>query len=131
MRKMETVFSNRWILNLRKEFSARGNRIRINKIHGEAYQKVGMSDYNGLININTVPEARGRFIAIEFKVDGEEVKKGQLDYLVETVELGGLGIIIRFTDGPSIMTEYNTILDALFNRIHHPLEYFFDKNDYR
>lgn len=131
MTKSETRYSNRWILNLRKTFSERGNRIMIDKIHGDAYQRGGIADYTGLIYIKNIPEAHGRFIAIEFKVDDEVLKPNQLDYLAEVVTLGGIGMIVRFNEAPQLDSEYNGVLQAMFNSTHHPFVYYYDKNNYR
>jgi len=130
MTKLETKCSNKWIDNLRKQFSTRGNRIRIIKMHGEGYQLPGISDYLGTFYLKDMPEFQGRTIAIEFKTYDEPVSPSQLAFLVENLELKGISMVVRFGDEYNPVSEYNSFLAACFHNTFHPRVFRYNVGNY-
>lgn len=128
--KLETKCSLKWIDNLRKQFSLRGNRIKIFKTHGESFQMVGVSDYLGTIYLKDIPQFQGKTIAIEFKTYNEPVSPTQLDFLVAVLELRGIAMVVRFGDEYNPVSEYNSFLGACFHNSFHPRVFRYNINDY-
>ena len=87
MTKLETELSSKWILNLKKQCSAVGERIKVFKIHGGSYQDPGISDWLGCY--------QGIFLAIEFKVD-DSPTDAQYSFLADIYETKGIAMIINF-----------------------------------
>lgn len=98
MNKRETVLSKRYIDKLRTQLASHHDHILLSKIHGNEFQE-RMVDYIGCY--------KGRFIAIEFKVDDGEVTDSQADYLIRASRNQGLGMVIRFI-GQKITVLYYT-----------------------
>ena len=130
MTKLETICSSKWIDNLRKQFSLRGNRIKVFKTHGESYQMFGLSDYLGTIYLKDMPEFQGRTLAIEFKTYDEPVSPTQLDFLVEVLELKGIAMVVRFGDEYNPTSEYNSFLMACFHNSFHPRVFRYNVSNY-
>jgi penicillin-binding protein-related factor A (putative recombinase) len=90
MEKLETKLSKKWIDELKKEVSEKGEHIKCIKIHGNPMQERGISDY--LICY------KGKFIAIEFKTENRNLTDYQLEFGTRIKDVEGIFIIITFLD---------------------------------
>jgi len=93
MEKLETKLANKFLSNLKRSVSEHGERIKLEKIHGEIYQKSGISDWIGCW--------RGLFLAIEFKVYPNKASPKQISFIADIIECGGIGINITFIKNAS------------------------------
>ena len=102
MNKRETTLSKNWLDMLRVQLRESGKRILLTKIHGHAEQDK-MVDHIGCFG--------GTFIAIEFKVDDEDLTDYQYDYLLSVSRNEGLGMVIRFVGNKVYVTYYTHMME--------------------
>jgi hypothetical protein len=108
--KLETKLANKWIKALRQSCSNHRERIEIFKVHGDPYQQHNISDWVGCF--------RGRFVGIEFKVAPNECTRGQIDFLCDIIESGGIGLIIEFVTAKPIEYTIDNAFTILCTSFH-------------
>src|SRR5262245_5230754 len=91
MTKLESKLTVPWIDMLRRECSNRHEHIKLVKIHGGAYQVMGISDYLGWY--------KGIGLAIEFKVHPNTTTPIQQDFLDAIARTSNVAMIVTFKKG--------------------------------
>lgn len=106
MTKLETVLSRKWIADLRINCHEHNERIKLVKIHGGAYQTMGVPDYLGWWT--------GYGLAIEFKADKNVLSPIQKDFLESIAATWNFAMVITFKKNKDIVhvPPRNTLLEA-------------------